>query len=138
MTHPTSRPVAISLRLYRALARAFPYDEFKNAYGDELVQVTEDAIESIWRRQGVLGSVRLLADIAIRVPVEYMAEFWQDIRYGLRMLAGLHRRRADLAHLRHRRRNVSLQRAERDGSARRSGRFEARRVGYARGAGIVS
>src|SRR5713101_4663810 len=87
MTHPSSRPVAISLRLYRALARAFPY-EFKNAYGDELVQLTEDAIEPIWRRHGVVGLASLLADIALRVPAEHLAELRQDIRYGLRMLAG--------------------------------------------------
>src|SRR5579864_5275452 len=86
MTESSSRPVAISLRLYRALARAFPY-EFKNAYGDELVQVTEDAIEAIWRRHGVPGLVRLLADVAMRVPVEHLSELRQDIRYGLRMLA---------------------------------------------------
>ena len=87
MTHPSNRPVAIGLRLYRALAAAFPY-QFKNAYGEELVQVTEDAIDSFWRRHGVLGLVRLLADIAIRVPAEHLAELGQDIRYGLRMLAG--------------------------------------------------
>ena len=86
MTHPGNRPVAVSLRLYRALARAFPY-EFKNAFGDELVQLTEDAIEPIWRRQGVPGLVWLLADIALRVPTEHLAELRQDIRYGLRMLA---------------------------------------------------
>ena len=82
----TNRPVAISLRLYRALAGAFPY-EFKNAYGDELVQVTEDAVEAIWRNHGMIGLARLLADIAVRVPAEYLAELRQDIRYGLRMLA---------------------------------------------------
>ena len=87
MTGPQNRPVAISLRLYRALAGAFPY-EFKNAYGEELLQVTEDAIERIWRHHGVFGLVRLLVDIAIRVPAEHLAELWQDIRYGLRMLAG--------------------------------------------------
>src|SRR5574341_1505152 len=87
MNRPRIRPVAISLRLYRALANAFPY-EFKNAYGEELVQVTEDAIDTIWRRHGVLGLLRLLADLAIRVPVEHLAELRQDIRYGLRMLAG--------------------------------------------------
>src|SRR5712692_3044257 len=83
----SSRPVAISLRLYRALARTFPY-EFKNAYGEELVQVTEDAIESIWRRHGIVGLAGLLMDIAIRIPAEHLAEFWRDLRYGLRMLAG--------------------------------------------------
>lgn len=87
MTHPPgNRPVAISLRLYRALARAFPY-EFKKAYGDELVQLTEDAIEPIWRSHGVPGLVWLLVDIALRVPAEHLAELQQDIRYGLRMLA---------------------------------------------------
>ena len=80
------RPVAFSLRLYRALANAFPY-EFKNAYHDELLQVTEDAIEPVWRRYGVLGLVRLLLDVAIRVPAEHFAELRQDIRYGLRALA---------------------------------------------------
>jgi putative ABC transport system permease protein len=86
MSRPQNRPVAISLRLYRTLAHAFPY-EFANAYADELVQATEDAIESIWQRHGVLGLVRLLADIAVRVPIEHLAELRQDVRYGLRMLA---------------------------------------------------
>ncbi|MGC9945882.1 MAG: ABC transporter permease [Bryobacteraceae bacterium] len=86
MTHASARPIEISLRLYRALANAFPY-EFKNAYGDELVQVTEDAVDEIWRRHGVLGLARLLLDIALRVPAEHLAELRQDIRYGLRMLA---------------------------------------------------
>ena len=82
-----NRAVAISLRLYRALAGAFP-EEFKNAYGEELVQVAEDAIEPIWQRHGALGLVRLLVDIAWRVPAEYLVELRQDIGYGLRMLAG--------------------------------------------------
>jgi putative ABC transport system permease protein len=82
-----NRPVAITLRIYRALARAFPH-EFKNVYGDELLQVAEDAIEPVWRRHGIAGLVRLLLDIAIRVPAEYLAELRHDIRYGLRMLAG--------------------------------------------------
>jgi putative ABC transport system permease protein len=86
VTHASARPIEISLRLYRALANAFPY-EFKNAYGDELVQVTEDAVDEIWRRHGVLGLARLLLDIALRVPAEHLAELRQDIRYGLRMLA---------------------------------------------------
>src|SRR5713226_695207 len=33
------------------------------------------------------GLVRLLADIAMRIPAEHLAELRQDIRYGLRMLA---------------------------------------------------
>jgi predicted permease len=78
-------PAALTLRLYRALANAFPY-EFQNAYGDELLQVTEESIEPIWRRHGILGLLRLLADIAWRIPAEYAAEFRSDVRYGLRML----------------------------------------------------
>ncbi len=49
--------------------------------------MTEDAIEPIWQRYGVLGLARLLADIAIRIPIEHLAELRQDVRYGLRMLA---------------------------------------------------
>jgi predicted permease len=48
--------------------------------------VAEDAIEPIWRRHGVPGLVRLLADIALRVLAGRLAELRQDIRYGLRML----------------------------------------------------
>jgi hypothetical protein len=77
--------VAIGLRLYRALAAAFPY-EFQAVYGDELLLTAEDAIEEIWRRRGVFGLARLLLDIAVRLPVEHLAEFWQDVRYGLRAL----------------------------------------------------
>jgi predicted permease len=84
---PPPRPVALSLRLYRALAAAFPY-EFRTAYGDEMLHVTEDSIESIWRRHGASGLVRLLADLALRLPAEYLTELWHDVRYGLRMLAG--------------------------------------------------
>ncbi|MGA2186633.1 MAG: ABC transporter permease [Bryobacteraceae bacterium] len=85
MNRSPDRPVAISLRMYRALARAFPH-EFKNVYGDELLQVAEDAIEPIWRHYGVPGLLSLLLDIAIRIPIEYLAELRHDVRYGLRML----------------------------------------------------
>jgi len=75
----------LSLRLYRALAAAFPYD-FQNAYGQDLEHTTEDAIEEIWKQHGIVGLVRLLLDVAIRVPAEHLGEFWQDLRYGIRML----------------------------------------------------
>ena len=78
---------AITLRLYRALADAFP-QEFQNVYGDELIETAEDSIEPVWRRYGVAGLVRLVADIALRIPVEYAAELRRDIRFGLRRLAG--------------------------------------------------
>jgi hypothetical protein len=81
-----NRPADFSLRVYRELARAFP-DEFRNAYGDEMVQVTEDSIEDIWRRHGLPGLARMLPDLAVRIPAEHLAELWQDVRYGVRMLA---------------------------------------------------
>jgi len=84
MTNPFRN---LTLRIYRALVRTFPY-EARQVYGNELLQTTEDAIDWIWREQGVFGLLRLLLDIAIRVPAEHLAEFWRDIRYGLRMLAG--------------------------------------------------
>jgi predicted permease len=84
-TSPPEPPVAMGLRLYRALAGAFPH-EFQNVYGEELLQVTETAITPIWKRYGVLGLGRLLLDIAIRVLIEHLAEFWQDVRNGLRTL----------------------------------------------------
>ena len=87
MTTPPSRPVAIGLRLFRALAGAFP-QEFKNVYGDDMLQVADEAIEPIWQRHGVMGLVRLLIDILVRLPIEYATEVRQDIRYGVRMLAG--------------------------------------------------
>ncbi|HKE21370.1 MAG TPA: ABC transporter permease [Bryobacteraceae bacterium] len=80
-----AQPVAIGLRLYRALAGAFPY-EFRCIYGDELLLTTEDAIDEIWGRRGVWGLARLLLDIAVRVSVEHLSELWQDFRYGLRSL----------------------------------------------------
>jgi hypothetical protein len=65
MTSAPDRPVAVTLRLYRAMADAFPYDS-KNAYAEEMLQVTENAVESIWRCHGALGLLRLLGDVAIR------------------------------------------------------------------------
>ncbi len=79
-------PVSFSLRLYRWLAGAFPY-EFKNAYGEELLDVSEEAIEGIWRRDGISGLLRLLLDLTVRVPAEHLAEIWRDAQYGLRALA---------------------------------------------------
>lgn len=85
MSH-RERPAALSLKLYRKLANGFP-DEFKNIYGDELVKIAEDAIPEIWRRHGRAGLLRLLIDIVMRIPEEYVAELRQDVRYGLHALA---------------------------------------------------
>jgi predicted permease len=79
-------PPAVAFRLYRALARAFPY-EFKAIYGDEMLLAAEDSVEPVWRRHGVAGLARLLLDIALRLPAEYLTEFRRDVRHGARMLA---------------------------------------------------
>jgi len=86
MKRTSKEPVKIGLRLYRGLANAFP-DEFRNAYGEDLLRAAEDAIEPVWRRHGLPGLARLLLDIAMRVPAEHLAELRQDMRYGVRMLA---------------------------------------------------
>jgi len=74
-----------ALRVYRWLAEAFPH-EFKLAYGTELTQVGEDVVEDIARRHGTAGLVRLIADIAARVPIEYLSEMQRDMRYSFRAL----------------------------------------------------
>src|SRR5262245_23503735 len=74
-----------ALQIYRRLARAFPH-EFKLAYGTEVLQLGEDVVKEIERRHGVAGLIRLIADIAIQVPIEYLSEMRRDMRYGLRAL----------------------------------------------------
>jgi predicted permease len=72
-------------RTYRRLAQAFPH-EFKLAYGTDVMQLGQDAVEDIAKRQGILGLIRLIVDIAIRVPLEYLSEMRGDMRYGMRAL----------------------------------------------------
>jgi macrolide transport system ATP-binding/permease protein len=74
-----------ALRIYRRLAQAFPH-EFKLAYGPEMLQLGEDTVEEIAKRHGVIGLIRLILDIAIRVPIEYLSEMRGDMRYALRAL----------------------------------------------------
>src|SRR5260370_21145949 len=74
-----------TFRIYRRLAQAFPH-EFKLAYGAEVLQLGEDVVEEIAKRHGSAGLLRLIADIAIRVPLEYLAEMRRDMRYALRAL----------------------------------------------------
>jgi predicted permease len=71
--------------MYRRLAQAFPH-EFKLAYGDEMVQAGEDAIGEVAKRHGVLGLLRMLLDLAVRLPIEYLNEMRQDIPYAVRAL----------------------------------------------------
>src|SRR5579864_2529357 len=70
-------------RIYRRLAQAFP-QEFKMAYGAELLQRGDDVVQDLAKRHGAPGLIRLIADIAVRLPFEYLAEMRQDMRYALR------------------------------------------------------
>jgi len=72
-------------RIYRRLAQAFPH-EFKLAYGPEVMQLGQDMVGEIAKRQGAAGLIRLIADIAMRVPAEYLSEMRGDMRYAWRAL----------------------------------------------------
>jgi len=74
-----------ALRLYRRLAEGFPH-EFKLVYGPDLGQLGEDVVEDVARRHGVAGLIRLVADIAIRLLMEYLSEIRRDLRYAVRAL----------------------------------------------------
>ena len=73
-----------ALRLYRRLAQAFPH-EFKLAYGTDC-QLGEDVIGTLPKGTASLGLIRLIVDIAIRVPLEYLSEMRGDLRYATRAL----------------------------------------------------
>jgi macrolide transport system ATP-binding/permease protein len=75
-----------ALRLYRALARAFPH-EFKLVYGADIMQLGEDIVPDIAKENGFTGLFRLVADLAIRIPVEYLSEMRRDLIYALRTLS---------------------------------------------------
>lgn len=78
--------MSAALRIYRKLAHSFPH-EFKLAYGTEVEQLAEEMVDEIAARQGFFGLIRLLGDIAVRVPIEYLSEMHRDMRYALRSLA---------------------------------------------------
>ena len=75
----------LAWRIYRRLAQAFPH-EFKLAYGPDVIQLGEDVVEDIAKRHGAAGLIRLIADIAMRVPLEYLSEMRGDMRYAWRAL----------------------------------------------------
>jgi macrolide transport system ATP-binding/permease protein len=77
--------MTIAGRIYRGLAEAFPH-EFKMAYGDEMMQAGEDAMRHIAKKHGTGGLVRLIVDIALRLPVEYASEMQRDLRFAARSL----------------------------------------------------
>ena len=71
--------------MYRWFARAFPH-EFKMAYGHEMTQLGEEVVDEIARQHGAFGLISLVADIAYRVPLEYLDEMRRDLRYALRAM----------------------------------------------------
>src|SRR6202167_1741439 len=75
----------IAWSIYRRLAAAFPH-EFKLAFGNEMMQTGEDAIAEVAKRHGVLGLVRLIADVLLRLPIEYLNEIRRDLPYAARTL----------------------------------------------------
>jgi predicted permease len=75
----------LAWRIFRRLAQAFPH-EFKLAYGADVMQLGEDVVDDIAKRYGTVGLIRLIADIAMRVPLEYLSEMRGDMRYAWRAL----------------------------------------------------
>src|SRR5260370_42679144 len=74
-----------ALRIYRRLAQAFPH-EFKMAYGHEIRQLGEDVVPEMAKRHGAGGLILLIVDIAMRLPIEYLSDMRQDMRYATRAL----------------------------------------------------
>ena len=75
----------LCIRIYRRLARAFPH-EFQMVYAADVVRLGEDVVQDIAKTYGVFGLLRLVADLAWRVPAEYLSEMRQDLIYAWRNL----------------------------------------------------
>lgn len=74
-----------SQRAYERLARAFPH-EFKLAHGEEMLETGEAVMGRLAKRGGWTGVARLLADAAMRLPFEYLAEMRRDLQFAMRAL----------------------------------------------------
>jgi len=74
-----------SQRVYERLAQAFPH-EFKLAHGDEMLETGEAAMAYLGKRRGWTGMALLLADAAVRLPLEYWTEMRRDLQYAMRAL----------------------------------------------------
>ena len=79
----------LSFWLYRKLVKAFP-DEFRLDHGWEMLEDSETIIREAAGRQGTARlawlSLLLLADAAVRLPVEHLRELAQDTQYAARLL----------------------------------------------------
>ena len=58
-------------RAYRSIARAFPH-QYRAICGDGLEQLGEDVVPRVWQQHGAAGLIRLFADLAWRLPCEYL------------------------------------------------------------------
>ena len=128
-----------ALRIYRRLAEAFPH-EFKLAYGTDVLQLGEDVIDRYCQTAGIAGLIRLIADIAIRVPMEYLSEMRRDMRYacaGADQVARIRAGRHSFHGHRHGPYDVRVQLALAVDISRAAGSGERRRAGDAGEACLV-
>ena len=51
------------------------------------MQAGEDSIGEVAKRHGIAGVVRLIGDLALRLPLEYLSEMRRDMQYAARALA---------------------------------------------------
>jgi hypothetical protein len=79
--------VIVASRIYRYVARLFPL-EFRMICGDGLERLGEDIAPQVWRDEGVLGVMRLFADLALRLPLEYLST-WTHVLKELAMTGDL-------------------------------------------------
>jgi hypothetical protein len=68
--------LTVCRRLYRRAARKFPH-EFRAVCGDGLEQLGADVVPLVWQQQGAVGMIRLFADLAMRLPYEYLS-IWMN------------------------------------------------------------
>ena len=71
--------VARYSRLYRRIARAFP-QRFRAVCGDGLEQLGADIVPLLWRAEGTIGLIRCFADLALRLPLEYLASGGEKLK----------------------------------------------------------
>jgi putative ABC transport system permease protein len=73
-------------RLYRWVLISYPPD-FRDEYASEMCLSFADDCRSQPSALGVIGVwARALSDAALHAPQERIRSWWQDVRYGLRML----------------------------------------------------
>ena len=66
-------------RAYRRIARAFPH-QYRAICGDGLEQLGEDVVPRVWQQYGVAGVIRLFADLAWRLPYEYLSTWAAKVK----------------------------------------------------------